>query len=187
MVLGGGGVMGSHDGRDERDEERGMSTATCVMAGPIALPATDRLGSARARVRAEHPAAVQLIRFGLVGAVGTLINAVIFLVLRQWWGALPADLVALVLSTLIGTEINRHFTFGATRSTHPWRAHVQNGATVVFYACCSSAVLLLLSAMVTDPSALLETSAVSVASVFGGLVRFAAMRYWVFSADRCDA
>lgn len=157
-----------------------MAEATHTMVGPVPV-------SGRDRFRRDHPLLVQVVRFALVGAAGTCLNAAIFLVLRQWWGALPANLGALLLSTAIGTEINRHFTFGAGRVTHRWRAHVQNGGTVVFYACYNSAVLLLLAALVADPSPVLETTVVSVASIVGGVARFAILRYWVFGDDRRDA
>lgn len=159
---------------------------TAAAAYAMGVPFPAHL-SGRARFRLGHPLLVQIVRFGLVGAAGTLVNAVIFLVLRQWWEAVPANLVALVLSTAIGTEINRHFTFGAERLTHRWRAHVQNGGTVVFYAFYSSAVLLLVGAWISDPSPMTETVAVSLASIFGGLARFVVLRYWVFGDDRRDA
>ena len=133
-----------------------------------------------AAFRARHPTLVRLIRFTAVGGAGTLLNAAIFLLLRTWWDTLPANLAALVLSTAIGTELNRHFTFAAPRGSHRWRAHVQNGGTVLFYAFYSSAVLLALGLLVTDPSPVLESVAVAVASVLGGLLRFLVMRYWVF-------
>lgn len=159
-----------------------MTSATYAMDRPLVAPL-----SARARFRLDHPLLVQMVRFSLVGAAGTLVNAVLYLVLRQWWGALEANLVALVLSTAISTEINRRFTFGADHLTHRWRAHVQNGATIVFYACSSSAVLLLVGALVSGASPVLETAAVSAASAVGGLLRFAVLRYWVFGDDRRDA
>ena len=142
-------------------------------------PATATL-TRLAAFRARHPRLVQLIRFTAVGGAGTLLNAAIFLLLRTWWETLPANLAALVLSTAIGTELNRHFTFSASRGSHRWRAHVQNGGTVLFYAFYSSAVLLALGLLVTDPSPVLESVAVAVASVLGGLLRFLVMRYWVF-------
>ena len=135
----------------------------------------------------RHPTLHQLVRFALVGALGTVLNAVIFIVLRQWWSALPANLVALLLSTAIGTEANRLFTFEAVRTPYRWRAHAQNVGTVAFYAVYSSAVLMLVAAAVPDPSPLLESVAVAAASVLGGAARFLVLRYWVFAGARADA
>lgn len=47
----------------------------------------------------------------------------------------------------------------------------------------AGAVLLVLAAVVADPTPLLETSTVSFAGLFGGLVRFAVLRSWVFGRD----
>ncbi len=140
--------------------------------------------SAPLRFLRRHPTLRQLVRFALVGALGTALNAVIFIVLRQWWSALPANLVALLLSTAIGTEANRLFTFGAAHAPHRWRAHAQNVGTVAFYAVYSSAVLMLVAGVVDDPSPLLESLAVAAASVLGGAARFAVLRYWVFAGTR---
>jgi putative flippase GtrA len=107
-------------------------------------------------------------------------NAVLFLVLRTWWEALAANLVALVLSSVLSTEVNRRFTFGSAAPAHPWRVYVQTGGTVVFYAFYSSAVLVTLAEIVDDPSPWLQTLAISAASVLGGIGRYLVLRLWVF-------
>lgn len=162
--------------------EAGVDVTQVTWAGRTAPAAPAPL-----RFLRRHPALRQLARFALIGALGTVLNAVIFLVLRQWWTALPANLVALVLSTAVGTEANRWFTFDAPHVAHRWRAHAQNVGMIVFYACYSSAVLMLVAAAVDDPSPLLESVAVAAASVLGGAARFLVLRYWVFSDDRADA
>ena len=141
------------------------------------------LGSLRERLRRRHPMATQLARFGLAGGIGTVANALVFLVLRTWWETLAANLVALVLSTLLSTEIHRRFTFEAV-SRHRWRLAVQDGGTVVFYACYSSAVLVGLAMLVHDPSPWLQSLTVATASVLGGAGRYLVLRFWVFDRTR---
>jgi putative flippase GtrA len=130
----------------------------------------------------RHPLLVQLARYAVIGGLGTLVNAVIFLLLRTWWDTIPANLVALVLSTVVSTEANRRFTFEGAE-VHWLRSHVQSGGTVLFYAFYSSTVLMLLAATIDSPTALEQTVAVAVASVLGGLGRFLVLRYWVFEPD----
>lgn len=157
-----------------------MTSSTFGFSTPVvAVPE-----SWRARLRRAHPFATQLARYAIVGGLGTAANALIFLALRTWWEALAANLVALVLSTLLSTEINRRFTFQASASTHRWRTYVQNGGTVVFYAFYTSAVLIALAMLADDPSPWLQSVAVAVASVLGGAVRFLLLRYWVFDDAR---
>jgi len=121
----------------------------------------------------------QLARYAVVGALGTAASTLLYLVFRIWWDAVPANLAALVLSTVLSTEANRRFTFGGAQVDRV-REYVQNAGTVVFYAVYSFLVLLLLEQVVTDPTALQESLAVAGASVVGGLARFVLLRNWVF-------
>ena len=123
----------------------------------------------------------QLARYGVVGVLGTAVSALLYLLFRVWWDAVPANLAALVLSTVASTEANRRFTFPGMAADRR-REYVQNAGTVAFYAVYSSAVLLVLGAVVTDPTALQESSAVAMASVLGGVVRFVVLRNWVFGS-----
>lgn len=134
----------------------------------------------------RRPLARQLGRYVLAGGVGTGVNAAVYLLLRTGWDdTIGANLVALAVSTLVSTEVNRRFTFDGAHG-HPWRAHLQTAGTVAFYAVYSSAVLLVLAALVDDPSPLLESGAVAAASVLGGAGRFLLLRLWVFPADHPD-
>lgn len=157
-----------------------MTGSACGLGTPVvAIPE-----SLRARLRQAHPFATQLARYAIVGGLGTLANALIFLALRTWWETLAANLVALMLSTLLSTEINRRFTFQASASGHRWRTYVQNGGTVVFYALYSSAVLIAVALVVDDPGPWLQSAVVAAASVLGGAVRFLVLRNWVFDGAR---
>lgn len=147
-----------------------MAVAAFAMTGsPVEL---------RSR-RLHHPLLVQVGHYALVGGLGTVVNAAVFLTVRNGLDAVPANLVALVLSTAVSTEVNRRFTFGGG-TAHRWRAQVQIGGTVLFYAFYSSAVLVVLELLVDDPSPVQESLAVAAASVLGGIGRFLLMRYWVF-------
>jgi putative flippase GtrA len=130
----------------------------------------------------EHRILTQAVRFLAVGALGTAVNALIYLVVRAWWDPLPANLFALVLSTAVSTEANRRFTFGGA-AVHLWRARVQAFGTVLFYGFYSSAVLLLLGALVANPTPVGESIAVALASVLGGIARFLVMRNWMLDAS----
>ena len=150
-----------------------MAGATVALRFPaVELPAPRFL-----RLR---PALVQLGRYALVGGVGTGLNVVLFLVARTWLSAVPANVVAIVLTTLVTTEANRRFTFHAEQG-YRWRTILQNVGTMVFYAFYGSAVLLLLHAVVESPTALMESIAVASASVLGGIARFSVMRLWEFA------
>lgn len=154
-----------------------MTTGTIEPGGSHAGPP--------APLRQRHPLVVQLYRYVIAGAVGTGVNALTYLLLRTFWeNPLAANLVALVVSTLVSTEVNRRFTFEGAEGP-AWRRHAQTIGMVVFYAAYSSAVLLVLAATVENPTPLLETAVVSAASVLGGAGRYLLLKYWVFAnADR---
>jgi len=145
----------------------------------LAVRATKRPVSWRARLRL-HPLLAQIGRYAIVGGLGTSLNVVVFLVARPWLAAVPANVVAIVVSTLATTEANRRFTFSA-EGGHHWRTVLQNLGTVVFYAFYGSAVLMLLSALVARPTELMESAAIVTASLLGGLIRFTVMRLWEFA------
>lgn len=105
----------------------------------------------------------------------------LFLALRPWLDAVPANLVALVITTAVSTEANRRFAFGGARA-HRLREWVQDVGTVAFYAGYTSAVLLVLHLVVPSASPLQEAVAVAVASIAGGVGRFLVLRNWVFEA-----
>ncbi|MDQ4115822.1 MAG: GtrA family protein [Actinomycetota bacterium] len=128
-----------------------------------------------------RPVAVQLARYAVIGGSSTALNACLFLLLRPWLDAVPANLVALTVTTAVSTEVNRRFAFGGARA-HRLREWVQDIGTVVFYAGYSSVVLLGLH--LVDPGATppQEAAALAIASVAGGLTRFLVLRYWVFEA-----
>jgi putative flippase GtrA len=152
-----------------------MSSAALVTAG---VP-----GPWRAGMRLHHPLVLQVARYVMVGGLGTAVNAAVFLLLRTaGLDAVPANLVALLVSTAVSTEANRRFTFGGT-AVHRWRARVQIGGTVLFYAFYSSTVLLLLGLVVDTPTPVGETVALAAASVLGGAGRFLVLRYWVFGTS----
>lgn len=121
-----------------------------------------------------------MARYVLVGGLGTGLNSGCYLLLRLWWAVPPATLVALVLSTLASTELNRRFTFAGT-ADDPRRRHLQSVGTVVFYAGSSTLALAALGTLVVAPTPLLETGTVAATSLFGGLVRYLVLQRWVFA------
>ncbi|WP_433506467.1 GtrA family protein [Pseudonocardia halophobica] len=151
-----------------------------LTAGAVAGP-----GRGVAAFRARFPLLAQLVRYSVVGGLGTAVNALLYLLVRLVLDAVPANLVALLLSTAVSTEINRRFTFQGA-SAHRWRVYVQDAGTVAFYAGYSTAVLLVLHEIVPGATPLEETAAVTLASVLGGLIRFAVLKAWVFETRSGD-
>jgi putative flippase GtrA len=136
--------------------------------------------------RAGNPLGHQVLRFAVVGLLGTATSALLYLLFRTWWEAVPANLAAVALSTVLSTEVNRRFTFHGAAADHT-REYVQNAGSALFYAVYSSAVLVVLGRLVDDPTVVQESVAVAAASVVGGAARFLVLRNWVFDGGHATA
>jgi putative flippase GtrA len=60
----------------------------------------------------RHPIAGQLARFGMVGVVSTGAYALLYLMLRPLAGSFGANALALLITALANTAVNRRLTFG---------------------------------------------------------------------------
>jgi putative flippase GtrA len=143
--------------------------------------ATDVEPAARARLRSLTGLVRESAWYIAAGAGSTATHAVLFMLLRGPLGAFPANLGAIVLTTVANTEFHRKVTFEAADSPKRRRA-VAIALTVAFYASYSSMALLLLHMAVPSPTAVQQTATIIIAATLGGLARFALLRTWVFSA-----
>lgn len=125
----------------------------------------------------------QLTRFGIVGLLSSGLYAVAFVVLSSL-GYLLANLVGMVASTLLANELHRRLTFQATADVGWLRAQLQGGGLALVGLAATSLALVVLGMAV--PSAGWFTQVLMVAVITGGmgLVRFAALRTWVFTSSR---
>lgn len=122
----------------------------------------------------------QFALYVLAGALATAAHAGLFLLMRDVFGAYPANLLAIVLTATANVEFHRHVTFRGKGSS-PFRRVVAIAMTVVYDATYSTAGLLLLQVFVPDPTATQQTATIVVAAALGGLVRFMLLRSWVFT------
>ncbi|XVQ15860.1 glycosyltransferase [Spirillospora sp. CA-255316] len=145
----------------------------------------------RAEPSAEHPDAVlapgrgrsalawELGCFVAIGIASTAGQALFYWLLRSWWPVALANLVSLIVLTIVNTEANRRLTFRGS-TVGAGRAHLGAGALfAVGYAVTSAAVLLFQRA---EPSAshAAETLVLAAASVLVTAVRFVVLRSAVF-------
>ena len=129
---------------------------------------------------ALHAVPAQVVRFACVGAASTVVHLSLFALMRHGWGTQAANLVALVLATLVNTTLNRRFTFGVTTARHLGRHHAQ--AMLVFgLTWATSAVALgALPLLFSDPSTVASTTALAGSMALSMVARFVLMRTWIF-------
>ncbi|MGY1503501.1 glycosyltransferase [Streptomyces sp. QTS52] len=174
-----------------------VGTATDDLKGLWRMARLKASGDARVELprrpapAAEHPDAVlasptqrgvlswEVGCFIAIGIVSTVGQALLYWLLRGWWQPAVANLVSLLVLTVLNTEANRRLTFRHA-DARPTRAHLGAGGLFLLgYLVTSGAVLWFKKA---DPgaSAAAETAVLAIASVAVTGVRFAVLRMAVF-------
>jgi putative flippase GtrA len=128
----------------------------------------------------RHRLRGQVARFAVIGAGSTALHLGLLAAFTTPLGAQVANLVGLVVSTVANTAANRAWTFQVRGTDRMARHHVQ--ALVVFAITwvSSSAALELLDVAWPNASTLSTVAVVAVANAVSTVVRFLAMRSWIF-------
>jgi putative flippase GtrA len=142
-----------------------------------------QLGSSR---RAAAPGSLfrQVVRFGTVGVASTAAYLVLFVLLHGWIGAQAANLVALLLTAIGNTAVNRRFTFGVAGRGKAARHHVEGLIVFAIALAITSGALAVLNGVVYHPHRLLEITVLVLANLVATAVRFVLLRGWVFHPRR---
>ncbi|GGB25663.1 hypothetical protein GCM10011492_14730 [Flexivirga endophytica] len=120
----------------------------------------------------------QLGSFAVIGVASTVANVVLFYLLNLTMNAQVANALALVITTVVNTAANRHFTFGARSKEGAGRAQLQGLVLwLIMWSATALALFLLLQA---NPHA--SHTAQSVVQLAGNVVatviRFVMLRRW---------
>ena len=163
------------------DDLRGIARlGRALLAGRLPLQAVaERFG----RVRATRRPGPQIAVFAAVGVLSTLAYAGLFLGLRQVTGSQAANLLALLLTALGNTAANRRFTFGV-RGGPVLRHQVQGLLVFAVGLGLTSGALWLLTAGFPDVSHATEVLVLTLANLTVTVLRFLAMRLWIFRGPR---
>jgi putative flippase GtrA len=129
----------------------------------------------------------QVVRFALVGAASTLGYTGLYLGTRAILPAQMANLLALLLSALVNTAVNRRFTFGVTGRHHAVRQQAQGLVVFGIGLGLTAGSLAVLGAAAPNASRPLEVAVLAAANLVATLVRFLLFRGWVFGIRRKPA
>jgi putative flippase GtrA len=122
----------------------------------------------------------QAIRFGAVGALSTLAYLALFLLCRAPLGAQAANLIALLVTAVANTAVNRRFTFGVSGGG-AMRHQAQGLIVFALGLVLTSGSLAALAALTTHPSRLVEVIVLVAANLASTVLRFVLLREWVFA------
>lgn len=159
-----------------------MVDVTSVPIGTLVTAAHS--GGVQPSTRGGRPRELfwSLARFAVVGGSTTALYALLYLAAVEVLPAHPANAAAMVVSTVVSTEWHRRWTFRSDRGG--LRTHLQAGlVTTVTYAMTSSA-LVLLEAVSPGAEEGAQVAAIVTASAVAGLLRFVALRVWVFARSQ---
>jgi putative flippase GtrA len=129
-------------------------------------------------------AAAPIARFAAVGVLCTLAHALLFLLLRGWVGAVGANALALALTAVGNTALNRRFTFGVRGRAGLIRHHLRGGLVFALTLALTNSALLVLHGLAATPPRWVELAVLVAANLTATVTRYVAMRTWVFAHAR---
>ncbi|SDK48440.1 glycosyltransferase [Nonomuraea jiangxiensis] len=122
----------------------------------------------------------QLLRFAAVGIVSTLAYLLLYALLRTQTGAQTANLVALLVTAVANTALNRRFAFGVRGTGRLWLHQAQGLLVFAVSLGLTGGSLALLQALAPAPAAPLELGVLVAANLATTCLRFLLLRTWVF-------
>jgi len=126
----------------------------------------------------------QLIRFAAVGAASTLAYLLLYALLRTGTGPQAANLIALLVTAVANTAVNRRLTFGVRGNDGAWRHQAQGLLVFAIGLGLTSGSLALLDRLSAHPAQLVELVVLVLANLLATAVRFLMLRVWVFRSRR---
>jgi putative flippase GtrA len=121
----------------------------------------------------------RVVRFAAVGVASTGLYLIIYVVTRLALGAQASNLIALLLSAMANTVLNKRLTFEVGGRTSA-RTHVQGLLVFALGAALTSGALSILHALVHDPGRVLEVAVLLAATAVATVVRFFLFSRWIF-------
>ena len=131
----------------------------------------------------RHALGMQVAIFGLVGVTSTVAYALLFLLLRGWTGAWTANALALLLTAIGNTAANRRLTFGV-RGRRGAVRHQAQGLLVFGIGLAVTSVALWVVHAAGSSHHGVEVAVLTVANLGVTVMRFVAMRSWMFVRRR---
>ncbi|WP_267546095.1 GtrA family protein [Arthrobacter sp. H14-L1] len=126
----------------------------------------------------------QVRGFLIVGAVCTIASVAIFALIRPILGVQWANLISLVLTSILNTDLNRRHSFGIHERAR-WIGDQRRGLWVMLLALgLTSGSLWLLHTVAPGASFLDELLVITAANVLAAVTRFLLLRYWIFRRIR---
>jgi putative flippase GtrA len=153
---------------------RGLAT------GSLPLATLREATTAEQAVAASPGLFAQLARFSAVGVVSTAAYVLLYVVLRAAVPPVGANAVALLVTAVANTAVNRRVTFGIRSPKAHLRHQVQGIVVFAVGLAVTTGALVVLHTVAPGAGRGLEVAVLVAAGVIATAVRFALFRSWVF-------
>lgn len=130
----------------------------------------------RDRLRALAP---QIGKFAVIGVASTLFYLVVFAAMRPSAGNQWANILALLISTVFNTALNRRFTFEVKGSGGATRVQLQSLILLAITVAVTAGGLEILRQLDPRANGLISTGTVGAGNVIATVVRFFLLRRWL--------
>jgi putative flippase GtrA len=127
--------------------------------------------------------AARVLRFCAIGVLSTAAYALLYLVLRQGMPAQVANLLALLITAIGNTALNRRITFGVRGVRGRWRHQVRGLVAFGVGWSLTAASLWLLHTAIAAPHQAVEVIVLTIANLAATVVRLSLFQAWVFDDD----
>lgn len=128
----------------------------------------------------------QAVRFALVGVASTVLYTALFWVLDQRMNHQLANVVALLVCTVLNTWVNQRFTFDAAGHERGRAAHVQSLAILAVTLAVTSGALALEHHQWPHASTLWDTMTATLGNALATVIRFGVFRRLFAAPQRQD-
>ena len=159
---------------------------TCALlhrrpAGEVPTPAEVRSSWSRlgTKLRGDDGGA-QFARFVCVGAASSALYALLYLLL-DGLGDQPANVVGAIASSMLANELHRRLTFHAGQRVSWFTAQWEGGGLAGVGLVATSLALAGVHALIGDVGTGLQLCLIAAVTGAIGLIRFVALRTWVFA------
>jgi putative flippase GtrA len=129
--------------------------------------------------RLDRGLLTQIATFAVIGVGSTVAYAILYLLLRTQSSAQVANAVALVLTAVGNTLINRRFTFGVRGSAGVFGDLIGGFVALGLALLVTSGAVAILGIAVPHAERALEIAVLTLANALATLLRFAVLRAWI--------
>ncbi|MGF4042654.1 GtrA family protein [Paenarthrobacter nitroguajacolicus] len=132
----------------------------------------------------KYPVVRQLIRFTGVGVVCTASSLAIYALLRPWIDPQLANAVALILTSLMNTALNRRLTFKITGRKKRTQDHLSGVIVIGIALIITGGSLGMLHLLRPEATVAEELWTTTLSGFVATAVRFTLLRHWIFRRAR---